>query len=71
MLNLIENLFSRILLSIVPAMFWTFFTSLIIYIKTKDISEQFMNMFNDLFFANYIIILLLTIFLIRENIPLF
>lgn len=71
MLNLIQNLISRALLSIVPAIIWTFFTYIIIYIKNKDISEQHMNIFNDLFIANYILIFLATIIFIKENLLLF
>lgn len=75
MLIIVENIVARLLLAIIPATLWTFFSFLIAYglykIKGKDIPDAYMDMSSYFFVTNYIIITILLIFFYRENLNLF
>ncbi len=71
MLNIVQNIIARMLLAIIPSIIWTVLSYGIIYLKDKNLSEQFLKIFNALILANYIIIVLVLIFFVRDNLVLF
>lgn len=71
MLNIVQNIIVRMLLAIIPSIIWTILSYGIIYLKNNHLSEQFLKTFNALILANYIIIVLVLIFFVRDNLVLF
>lgn len=74
-MSIVTNILSRLLISIIPSMLYTFLSYIILYslykIRSKELPEQYLDMISYIFLTNYIIIFLITIFFIEENIPLF
>lgn len=71
----LENVFSRLLLAIIPSLIWTFLSYIIVCflskLKNHDAYNNFSDIFSYIWIANYIIITLVLIFFIRDNISLF
>lgn len=75
MLNIFENIISRILLALIPSAIWTILSYILIYgfyqIKRKDFPEIYIDMFSYIYFSNLVLMTLSFMFFIKDNMKLF